>query len=316
MAQLILDTDIDSDVDDAGALAVLHALVSARETSLLGVVCSIPRRACALCVSAINDWYGRDEIPVGLIRVPDWGANPRYSAYRRHRPDEQSLYNDVIGGEWESDHSGVDFPSAVALYRELLQGADEGTVTICAVGTLAALAQLLESEPDDISGLDGRALVAAKVDRLVTMAIATYPKGADRFNWAMDRVAAGTVLNAWPTPITVSEIGGNVKTGRGLIEAAPPGNPVRRAYEMWFERSGKDGGRSSWDQLAVIRAARGCGDVLREHGGLGLTFDVATGKHVWLPLPDGPERAWIEASVPEGELADLVETLMVDSVAM
>lgn len=314
MKQLILDTDIDSDVDDAGALAVLHALSRTREVQILGVVCSIPRRTCALCVSAINEWYGRADVPVGLVNVPDWEMAPRFASYRRHRPDgEAACYNEIIGREWLQGHPGSEFEDAVSLYRKLLAQAGAGAVTICAIGTLTALAQLLESGADTISPLDGRGLVAAKVERLVTMAIGTYPEGADRFNWAMDRVGAATVLNGWPTPITVSEVGGNVLTGRDLIAAAPPDNPVGRAYEIWFDRWKVKGGRSSWDQLAVVRAVRGCGGVFREHGELGLTFDSATGEHAWLPTPNGPERAWIETTVPDADLATLVETLMIDS---
>ena len=49
---LILDTDIDTDCDDAGALAVLHALQSRRQATILGVICSVSYACCAATVGA------------------------------------------------------------------------------------------------------------------------------------------------------------------------------------------------------------------------------------------------------------------------
>jgi hypothetical protein len=71
--KIILDTDC----DDAGALAVLHALQFRRQATILGVICSVPRACCAARAGAINAAYGRPEIPVDLVRIPQWEGSPR-----------------------------------------------------------------------------------------------------------------------------------------------------------------------------------------------------------------------------------------------
>jgi hypothetical protein len=58
---ILLDTDIDSDCDDTGALAILHALATEGSILIAGVVCSIPVNACARAAMAINSWYGRPD---------------------------------------------------------------------------------------------------------------------------------------------------------------------------------------------------------------------------------------------------------------
>ena len=45
--RVILDTDLSSDVDDVGAVAVLHALADAGEAEILGM--GISRQRCGQC---------------------------------------------------------------------------------------------------------------------------------------------------------------------------------------------------------------------------------------------------------------------------
>ncbi len=64
---VILDTDLDGDVDDVGALALLNDFMDQGEASLLAVVhdtVDADRSACAT-VKAVNTWYGHPEIPIG-----------------------------------------------------------------------------------------------------------------------------------------------------------------------------------------------------------------------------------------------------------
>jgi inosine-uridine nucleoside N-ribohydrolase len=58
MQKVIIDTDPDTDFDDARALDVLHHLADQGEADILGVACSIPIAACAACAQAIN-WHHR-----------------------------------------------------------------------------------------------------------------------------------------------------------------------------------------------------------------------------------------------------------------
>lgn len=318
MTALILDTDIDTDCDDCGALAVAHALLDAEALDLLAIVCSLPLPACPQCVQVINAAYGRGDLPVGLLALPDWEAGERYRAYRKHRDfcaRRGMLYNEL---PFFCQQRPPDAPAAldaVALYRTLLSGAPDGSVTVCAIGTLSALEQLLASKPDGESDLDGRALVARKVERLVTMAKADLPRGRDPFNWAKDAPAAEAVLRDWPTPVVVSAAGDDVLTGERFLAAAPQDHPVAIAYRTWLEAYGKEK-RPSWDQIALLLASGTRPDLFEDAVPGGLSFSAATGEHQWLetPAPGAPWRCRRRPSCSAAEMAMTIEDLMIASL--
>ncbi len=64
--RVILDTDIDSDVDDVGALAMLLNLHKEGCVNLLGVITTSDDPYAPVCVSSINNWYGYPDLPVGF----------------------------------------------------------------------------------------------------------------------------------------------------------------------------------------------------------------------------------------------------------
>ena len=314
MTKIILDTDIDTDCDDVGALATLHALVNRGEAEIVGIVCDIPNPSCAKCVQAINAWCGRPNLDVGLVAVKGWETSLRSETYRNTRQgfvDRRGspLYVDLIAAEWEARLTSVSVHDAVQLYRTKLVGADDGSIVICAVGLLTALSELLKSGPDAISPLTGTELVEQKVKKLVTMALGAMPVGNDQWNWKMDSVAAEHVLSDWPTTIAVSQAGENITTGARLGKETPLGNPIRRAYEIWH--SGEAGNRSSWDQVAVLYAVRGLNDCFEETGGQRIEYTAATGAHIWKSLEDGPEHLHLKLSITEEEMAARIEEFMV-----
>lgn len=313
-ATILLDTDIDTDCDDAGALAVLHALQSRGQATILGIVCSIPHACCAATVGTINAAYDRPDIPIGLVRIPEWETSPRYEAYRRHRACDycrDRLYNEIITAQLAEPLRSRVFADAVSLYRELLAGAPDGSVTICAIGTLSALAQLLDSMADGHSPLTGTELVRQKVRRLVSMAKADFPSGTDSFNWKMDPVAAGRVLAAWPTELIVSSPGDEILTGARLMAESPASHPVHLAFRTYLRDPA--GNRPSWDQVALLYAALGDSDLLVATSGLGLAFDPATGAHRWHVADGDASRGYVRLTVEPGVLAQRIEDLMIEA---
>lgn len=309
---VLLDTDLDCDCDDAGALCVLHALANAGECDWLGVICSVPIPACVGAVRAMNAACGRPELSVGAVREPDFDRDPNWAPYREHRQwladgkEPYRLYNDRLAASWPGRHDAED---AVQLYRRTLAGAGDGAITICAIGTLTVLAQLLDSPPDGASPLPGRELVRRKVRELVSMAEATYPAGIEAFNWKMDRPAAFRVLSEWPTPIAVSPYGGRIRTGARFCRSVPPDHPVRLAYETYLgdpERT-----RASWDQVAALYAVRGAERApFRTSEPLGLRFDPATAAYEW-SAPGPLVRCYVEPNLPDDAMAELIEDLMI-----
>jgi hypothetical protein len=64
---VILDTDIDSDVDDVEAVAMVHALADQKKIKLLGIIVTSDDPYAPLCVSALNKHFGRPRLPIGIF---------------------------------------------------------------------------------------------------------------------------------------------------------------------------------------------------------------------------------------------------------
>jgi len=76
-AGIIFDTDMGNDVDDALALAMLHAFRDRHEINLLAVTITKDNKWAAPYVDVVNNFYGHPEIPIGTVRngkTPD--SNP------------------------------------------------------------------------------------------------------------------------------------------------------------------------------------------------------------------------------------------------
>ena len=64
---LIFDTDICGDCDDVLALGMIHALQSRGHCRLLAVTISVNNEQAAPFVDAVNTFYGRGDIPIGVV---------------------------------------------------------------------------------------------------------------------------------------------------------------------------------------------------------------------------------------------------------
>ena len=296
--RIILDTDMSGDVDDAGALAVLHALTDLGECEILA--CLVNGRdedkACGGVIAAINGWYGRPEIPVGTYQgekgqptKSSYTAGVRDTFCPNARPDDR-------------------MPAALDVARQALVAAPDGSVTIVSIGFLMNLRELLESEPDCISALSGLDLVRRKVARMVLMG-GQFPASdpaKGEYNFAAFEAGPDTqfVVDHWPTPIlfTGFEIGERIITGRTLPQT-PVANPVRVAYELY----NKCAGRASWDQTAILAAVR-APEVYWDVVGPGRCVVAENGSNTWADATG--VHSYLLAREPDGRLASLIEGLM------
>jgi purine nucleosidase len=231
---VILDTDISSDADDVGAVAVLHNLANQGKINVLAMMVSSGDRWSVPCLQALNAWFGRPEIPIGKAQDGIVG--------------DESSYARAVAEKFTSSTSTT-VPDAVQLYRRVLAAQADSSVTLVSIGYLTNLHHLLQSKPDAVSPLNGAALVRQKVKRLVCMG-GQYPSGRE-WNFYQDAKAAMDVISHWPVPIVFVgfEIGKDIMTGATLRNLPAP-NPLRRSYEL----HNKLAGRPSWDQLAVYYA--------------------------------------------------------------
>lgn len=238
MEKIIYDTDMDTDCDDAGALGLLMHYVKAGKGELLGIIADTPVAEAAPCCEAICRWYGTVP-PIGAVSHTE--QEPRFAEYCAHRGRlaPTRYYNRILAEGIETRA----YPDAADLYRRLLEGEEDHSVTIVCVGLLTALADLLETA-------DGAALLRRKVKRLVTMGDATYPQQTEHlFNYQMDRIASSLFFQQCPVDVTVSPAGKEVITGGRFSSDFPEEHPLRIAYERF---RGPFRGRSSWDLIAVL----------------------------------------------------------------
>ena len=291
---VIFDTDMESDVDDVGALAMLHALADSNEIEILGVMVCAENPWSILCADRINTYYGRGDIPLGQLKKP--GVN------------RESLYAQQVAEEFPGTlASSVDAMDAVAQYRELLASQPDTSVVILTVGYLTNLRDLLSSVPDHFSLLSGKDLVKRKVKSWVCMG-GMFPSGREA-NIRWDTDASIEVVNQWPSAIIFAgwEIG-NMDTAHG-IPGLPEDCPVRRAYESFGRIPHK-----SWDQVATLYATRGL-----ENGPASgfwklsppgqIFIDANDGSNTWTEDANGVHRYLIQMASDE-EIASEINALM------
>lgn len=288
----IFDTDISSDVDDVGAVAVLHALADLREVEILAMMVSSGDRWAGPCLMALNNWFGRPAIPVGVVQ----GRSVTH----------ESRYTKTIADEFPPEKvAATPAADAVHLYRRILALQPDRSVTIITVGYLTNLRNLLASRPDALSALDGRDLIRQKVKRVVCMG-GEFPTGRE-WNFYQDSAATAAVLENWPTPIVFCgfEIGKDAMTGAGLQKEGKH-NPVRRSYELYNGLQN----RSSWDQATVLYAVRGEGAEKSLFGLRPGEIEIAAdGANRWRES-DNPARAYVQLLVPAAILAEKIEQMM------
>lgn len=240
---IIFDTDMDTDCDDAGALAILHALADKGEVEILGTVVSSHYPYSAPCVEAINRYYGRPDLPVGAPKRP--GAPI----------DRGSRYARQIAQEFQTElQTNDDARDAVEVYREILGKQPDHSVKIVTVGYVTNVADLMESKPDKYSPMNGMELIKQKVKIWVCMG-GRYPKHLNPGvfgNFKPDPASAVQAAEDWPGTIVFTGLGTEILTGsnRGQMKE---NNPVRRVYDLYLK---KKAARPSWDLMAVLYAAR------------------------------------------------------------
>ena len=282
---VIIDTDMSGDCDDAGAVAILNSFMNQGEANL--VACVVNGRDVDLCsgatVQAINAYYGHPSIPIGANHGRAW-IGPTKSHYTL------KIHERFNPGFPKDDK----LPAGVAVYRKTLESAADGTVVIVSVGLMENLLDLLNSKPDDISSLSGPDLVRKKVRQLVVMANTT------RYDNAVNGI--------WPTKILFTfGVGSYISTGKSLA-GTPENNPVRCIYSLFGDdqHNALKDGRQSWDLTAAWLAVRGPGRLWDVSWGGHWTVDPATGQGDW---PDGPQtnQNFILEKMPVPEVAKLLD---------
>ncbi|MFC1619467.1 hypothetical protein ACFL45_05935 [Candidatus Neomarinimicrobiota bacterium] len=280
--KVIYETNMCAAVDDVGGLAMIHALQNRGEAELLAVCLNEVHPSGVAAVDAINTWYGRGDIPVGVFKG------------HFEDPDESAYLDNLAKFPHDIDNESA--PSAVEVYRKVLAEQPDASVTIISVGFMNNLDRLLDTD---------RELVARKAKELVIMAF-HIDDGGNLV--AHNTVAAAeNVIENWPTPIVFHSMGEDIFTGSGLADS-PEGNPVREAYYSFSNSNFED--QTSWDQITVLYGVRGTSDnFVKNSTGIGR-------------LPNGFEwelktrsDSFLEALQSPEVYARIIEELMLEAPA-
>ncbi len=304
---LIFDTDIGNDVDDVLALGMIHALESRGECKLIAVTITKDHPLASAFTDAVNTFYGRGDVPIGVCRsglTPDQG---KFNGLAEKTDDGTFRYPHDL-------RSGKDAPDAVKVLRKALAGSSDGTVVIAQVGFSTNLAGLLASSPDEISQLNGKDLVKAKVRMLSVMAGAfTQITGGEgklydhkEYNVVEDIPSAKRLASEWPTPIYWSGFEIGLALGYPVVSIDrdyryAEHHPLRDAYRLYCQPNEN---RPTWDLTSVLLAIRpdsayfdlsDPGSVTVKDDGLTTFERKDSGQHRYLKIPSNGHARILEA---------------------
>ena len=164
VVKLIIDTDMDFDVDDVGAVCAAHAMADKGEVEIIAIVHDAGYSKGIGAVSVLNHYYGRDQIPLGAFKGK-FGA------------EIAGVYVDDLVDNWDSPIKHYNqVKDAVDVLREVLVAEEDHSVVIASVGFLTNIANFLNSPGDMISPKTGYELVRDKVGRMPSLG-PTRPDG-------------------------------------------------------------------------------------------------------------------------------------------
>lgn len=260
--RVIFDTDMGSDCDDVGALALLHSYADEGAVEIVACIFSSSKVPYgAGIIDAINVYYGRPDIPIGACHDLSFGDPVDKMSAEKLAKDQAAFGNRIVHNH--------DAEEQVKLLRRLLV-AEPDRVIYVTVGHTKALHDLLRSEPDEISPLAGPELILKKVKSWV--ALGALRSANFEGNWTQDwnffrnETADYTdyLVDHLPVPMVFIDAGSKVMTGKSLAQT-PSGNIVRTAYRdwlWWHEQRVLSDQRPSWDLAAVHYAVKGSGEFL------------------------------------------------------
>lgn len=291
--KVILDTDLDSDVDDVGALAMLHTFADHQAVEILGVIVTSDDSYAPLCADALNHYFRRPDIPIGVQKGIPLQENSKYTKQVSEEfPHRLASYADA--------------EEATALYRRLLAAQPDSSVVIITIGHLTNLRNLIQSKGDKHSNLSGLDLIKRKV-KLWSCMGGMFPEGKEANFYRPDPASTKISVEKWPVQVVFAgwEIGDKIITGgEYLKKSLSDKSPVWRSYQLYNNFQG----RASWDQAAILYAVSKSDDywgVKKE----GYTVVAEDGSNKWVSGADVDQSYLLEKMNP-AEVAKVIDALM------
>ncbi|HAJ77186.1 MAG TPA: nucleoside hydrolase [Gammaproteobacteria bacterium] len=252
--KVIFDTDMGNDVDDALALAMLHSFENRAESELLAITISKDHVEVPPYIDAINTFYERGEIPLGITSSGITPQQSRFTGIIHEKTGESPVFpHDLLPGDPVQE--------ATSLLRQTLSSQPDQSVVIIQVGFSTNLAGLLATSPDEHSELNGRDLVVRKV-RFISIMAGTFAEISGEthleYNVVQDIASAQILAREWPTKIIWSgfEVGLAIRYPAVSIEndfLYRERHPIRESYQLYIPTPHE---RPTWDLTSVVYAVR------------------------------------------------------------
>ncbi|MCQ2433388.1 MAG: nucleoside hydrolase [Clostridia bacterium] len=296
-AKVLSDLKIDGNCTKFGALSVLHVLADLGEADILAVTACFKSPLAAGCIKALNRYYGRPDLPVGIL----------------HRQDEThpTPFMEPVNKTFCTDHpDGEDVADTVEIMRKTLAAQEDGSVRLVVVGCFASVAALLESGPDVYSPLTGQELAERKISGIYNMGGSFDTCGDTPFaenNIVVQIPSAKYVTEHWKGLLVHSgyEIGIRTRSLKEFRFHGSKEHPLRMMYEI-NDGEGFAEGNPSWDQTAVLEAVRpGMYFDRHAYGRMEITDDGLT---VWHE-DDTSRHTYLLPKVPFDEVAAVINDM-------
>lgn len=250
---IIFDTDMGNDVDDALAQVLLHSFVQDGAAEFGLALVNKGAQLAPAFTDLINRFCGRTDIEIG------WCADGP-------TPEEGLFLRPVLGageGLLPYDPDTQTWPDAVSLLRRYLASIPDQSGVYVSIGFCTVLARFLESEPDEYSAWTGLELATRKL-RFVSLMAGNFdpqvlrnptPENVEH-NVVQDIPSAVQAVERCPVPMVFSgfEIGIECCFPRRVVREEMDWcafNPLKRAYGLY---RGMEHDRPLWDLTSLLHA--------------------------------------------------------------
>lgn len=255
MLRVIIDTDISSDIDDLGDLAMCLALHKMGQINIEAITVCTSNPKSPGAVDATCKAFGLS-FPIGTWKGAPFDPNGPgvYVAYLYDNyPHDVGLASTV--------------EDATTVFARALESSPE-PVAVLALGPCNNLQQFRISHSK---------LIAQKVSRLFLVAGAFPATGYVEWNFQQHPTSGADIAANWPSPITYIgyQLGDTIVTGATLATAMPASDIVRVGYAQ----AGYAAGRNAWGQMGAIEMVQRS---MRRFRGTA-SVSTSTGENFWTP---------------------------------
>ena len=276
---IILDTDIGMDCDDAAALGVLIKAQNEGKCVIRAITAATAREGAVSCVRSILNYYGAPEPVLGKLKSTFLKCD-YVNYYSKAAMDKFGFPDDA--------------DDAVKVLRKTLADSTD-KITLITIGPLTNIADLLGSGADEISPLSGAELMREKVSKVYVMAGSFAGNYADgkafrEWNVLQDIESARRFCELCPveTLFLPHEVGNKIFTDQ-LGSDNPITFCMRTFCEEWAKKPADGFRRESWDPVTCMIALNENDEkfVYSDYGKIAVEPDGTT---VFTPDPNGKDR--------------------------